>query len=112
MKKGMRSIGLIGLSLLALPLIAAGAEMPKEATSSGCAACHAMDSKVIGPSWKDINARYRDQEGAREMLIEKVKLGGAGNWTEVTGGVPMPPNAPRVPDEVIADLVDFILAMD
>ena len=37
-----------------------------------------------------------------------MKKGGKGNWTEVTGGVPMPPFSPRVADEDIEKLVDFV----
>ncbi|MDH5694727.1 MAG: cytochrome C, partial [Gammaproteobacteria bacterium] len=44
-------------------------------------------------------------------LIEKVKKGGKGNWTQVTGGVPMPPYSPRVSDGDIETLVDFVLSL-
>jgi len=44
-------------------------------------------------------------------LIAKVKTGGKGNWTAVTGGVPMPPYSPRVSDENIEKLVDFVLGL-
>ncbi len=81
------------------------------ARASGCLACHAVDAKIVGPSWKDVNARYAGEPGAREILIDKIKLGGRGNWTDVTGGVPMPPYSPRVSDEDIAKLVDFVLGM-
>ncbi len=81
------------------------------ARASGCLACHALEAKIVGPSWKDVNARYAGQPGAREMLIDKIKLGGRGNWTDVTGGVPMPPYSPRVSDEDIARLVDFVLGL-
>jgi hypothetical protein len=39
-------------------------------------------------------------------------MGGKGNWTDVTGGIPMPPYSPRVSDEDIAGLVDFILSLE
>lgn len=81
------------------------------ARASGCSACHALEIKVVGPSFRDIAARYREVEGARAMLISKVRIGGRGNWTDVTGGVPMPPYSPRVSDEDIARLVDYILGL-
>lgn len=80
------------------------------ANRSGCLACHAVERRVIGPAWRDVAARYRGQD-VRDRLINKVKLGGQGNWTEVTGGIPMPPNSPRVKDADIEKLVDFILAL-
>jgi cytochrome c len=81
------------------------------AKRSGCLACHSVDKKVVGPAWKDVSKRYKNQD-IRAQLIKKVKTGGKGNWTEVTRGVPMPPYSPRVSDENIEKLVDFILALD
>ncbi len=81
------------------------------AKKSGCFACHSVDNKVVGPAWKDISVKYKGDAGARDALIEKVKKGGKGNWTAVTGGVPMPPYSPRVADTDIEKLVDFILTL-
>ncbi len=79
------------------------------AKKSGCMACHSIEKKVVGPAWNDIAAKYRGDAGARDALITKVKKGGKGAWTDVTGGVPMPPYSPRVADADIEKLVDFIL---
>lgn len=65
----------------------------------------------MGPAWTAVAERYRGDPDARNRLINKVKSGGAGNWTKVTGGMPMPPNYPRVSDEDITKLVDFVLAL-
>jgi cytochrome c len=81
------------------------------ARKSGCLACHSVEHKVVGPAWRDVAARYRDDDGARARLIAKVKKGGKGNWTDVTGGVPMPPYSPRVADADIETLVDFVLSL-
>ena len=80
------------------------------AKAAGCLACHAVDKKVVGPAWNDVAVRYKNAD-ARHYLIEKVKTGGKGNWTEITGGVPMPPYYPRVPQYYIATLVDYILSL-
>lgn len=90
----------------------ARADALEMARGHGCLACHAVDKKVIGPAWNEVATRYRGDAAARDTLIAKVKNGGTGNWTAVTGGIPMPPNAPRVPDADIAALVDFILALE
>ncbi|MGE0372146.1 MAG: c-type cytochrome [Gammaproteobacteria bacterium] len=87
------------------------ADMPPLAASSGCTACHAIDKKVVGPAWADVAKKYKGDAGAKDALVGKVKAGGKGNWTEVTGGVPMPPYSPRVSDADIATLVDFILGL-
>lgn len=81
------------------------------AKKSGCLACHSVDKKVVGPAWKDVAAKYKGNAGAKAALVDKVKKGGKGNWTEVTGGVPMPPYSPRVADADIEKLVDFVLAL-
>jgi cytochrome c len=79
------------------------------AKHSGCLACHAVDKKVVGPSWQAVSERYLNDPNAEAFLVEKVKKGGNGSWTEVTGGAPMPPYSPRVSDENIAVLVRYIL---
>ena len=81
---------------------AAGEAMMKK---DGCSACHALDKKVVGPSYKEVAAKYRGDAGAAAKLAEKVKKGGSGVW----GPVPMPPNV-TVPDADIKSLVDWILA--
>lgn len=101
----------VSLGMLALAP-GARADALEMARGHGCLACHAVDKKVIGPAWNDVSAHYRGDAAARDALIAKVKNGGTGNWTAVTGGIPMPPNGPRVPDADIAALVDFILALE
>ncbi len=81
------------------------------AKRSGCLACHDLDKKIVGPAWKDVAARYKGDASARNRLITVITKGGRGNWTEVTGGAPMPPYSTRVSDENIAKLVDFILSL-
>jgi cytochrome c len=81
------------------------------AKKSGCLACHSVEKKVVGPAWKDVAAKYKGDAGAKATLVEKVKKGGKGNWTDVTGGAPMPPYSPRVSDANIEKLVDFVLSL-
>lgn len=83
----------------------------KLAERSGCLACHALDRKVVGPALNAVAERYRGVDNAREQLIAKVKTGGTGNWIGETGGIPMPPYSPRVPDSDIEQLVDFVLSL-
>ena len=80
------------------------------ANKSGCLACHRIDTKLVGPAWRDVSKRYQGAPDAKAQLIAKVKAGGKGNWTEVTGGIAMPPYSPRVSAEDIEKLVMFILS--
>jgi cytochrome c len=75
------------------------------AKKHACLACHAVDKKLVGPSYKDIAAKYRSDGGAEAKLADKVKKGSQGTW----GQVPMPPNA-AVPDGDVRALVKWILS--
>jgi len=76
------------------------------AKSKNCMACHGVDNKLIGPSLKEISAKYKDDGAAADNLFAKVKNGGGGVW----GDVPMPPNAAASDDE-IKTLVSWILSL-
>lgn len=75
------------------------------AKAKNCMACHAVDKKVVGPSYKDVAAKYKGDKAAEAKLIEKVKKGGSGVW----GNVPMPPN-PQVNDAEAKQLVQWVLS--
>ncbi|HEY1461021.1 MAG TPA: c-type cytochrome [Casimicrobiaceae bacterium] len=100
--------------LLAAALLAAGtAHAALDNTSAdammkkdGCAACHSIDKKVIGPAYVDVAAKYKGDKDALAKLTDKVKKGGVGVW----GQIPMPPNA-QVPEADIKELVTWILTL-
>ncbi len=69
-----------------------------------CMACHALDRKVVGPSFSDIASKYRGQVDAHAALERKVRAGGQGAW----GSVPMPPQ-PQIPESDIRAMVGWIL---
>ncbi len=77
------------------------------AQKSGCLACHSLDKKVLGPSYKDVAAKYKGDKGAEAKLVAKVKAGGSGVW----GPMPMPANSPQVKDEDIKTIVQWILSL-
>lgn len=77
------------------------------AQKSGCLACHSIDKKVLGPSYKDVAAKYKGQKDAEAKLVDKVKKGGSGTW----GPIPMPANSPQVKDDDIKTIVKWILTM-
>ena len=75
------------------------------ATSKNCMTCHAVDKKLVGPSYKDVAAKYAGQKDAAAKLEAKILKGGSGVW----GPVPMPANAQVNPDEA-KKLVAWILS--
>lgn len=74
------------------------------AKAKNCMACHAIDKKLVGPSYKDVAAKYQGDAKAPAVLAAKVKAGGKGVW----GQIPMPPN--NVTPEEAAKLVAWVLA--
>ena len=49
-----------------------GAGVVKE---KGCLNCHEVDKKKVGPSFKDIAAKYKGNKGAEGSLTAKLKEG-------------------------------------
>ncbi|MGE0805026.1 MAG: c-type cytochrome [Burkholderiaceae bacterium] len=85
---------------------AAAAAGPDEAMAkAGCLACHAKDKKMLGPSFKDIAAKYRGQD-VTAKLIDKVRKGGSG----VFGAIPMAPNGrDKIGDDELKAAIEAIL---
>ena len=59
------------------------------AQAKNCMSCHAVDKKLVGPSYKEVAAKYAGQKDAADKLAVKIVKGGSGVW----GPVPMPANA-------------------
>jgi cytochrome c len=75
------------------------------ATSKNCMACHAMDKKLVGPSYKDVAKKYTGQKDAADKLTTKIMKGGSGAW----GAIPMPAN-PQVNEADAKKLAAWVLA--
>lgn len=95
------------LASLALAVAAPSIAHAQDAmTKAGCMACHAKDKKLVGPSFKDIAAKYKGDKEAPTKLAEKVRKGGAGVW----GPIPMPPNAAdKISDADLKAAIELIL---
>lgn len=76
------------------------------ATSKNCMACHALDKKLVGPSYKDVAAKYAADKTAVDKLATKIQKGGAGVW----GPVPMPANT-QVNDAEAKKLAAWVLTI-
>lgn len=75
------------------------------AQSKNCLACHAVDKKLVGPSYVDISKKYKGNKDAEALLIKKVINGGGGVW----GTIPMPPNPVKEDEGKL--LVEWILSL-
>ena len=54
--------------------------------AKNCMACHRVDRNTLGPSFKNVAAKYADDPAADVKLAQKIREGGVGVW----GQVPMP----------------------
>jgi cytochrome c len=67
---------------------------PKELTTDalvekhGCLLCHTVETKVLGPGYKEVARKYKDDPKAAELLAQRIKKGSKGVW----GNVEMPAN--------------------
>lgn len=107
MKALMMTIAAAGALVLAGQASADDAANKALAQKSGCLACHTVDTKLLGPAYKDIAAKYKGQKDIEPKLVDKVKKGGSGTW----GPIPMAPMSPQVKDEDIKTLVHWVLSM-
>ncbi|WP_235914919.1 c-type cytochrome [Pelistega ratti] len=76
-----------------------GAELAK---TKACVGCHSTETKIIGPAFKEIAAKYAEDT---DTIVASIKNGSSGKW----GPVPMPPNA--VNDEEAKALATWIFSL-
>ena len=76
------------------------------AKQKNCLACHSVDAKIVGPSYKALAEKYACKPGAEQMLVNAVLHGHVGTW----GQVPMPPNTDVTPAQA-KQLVAWILSL-
>lgn len=75
------------------------------ATRYGCLGCHNISVKIVGPAYKDIAVKYRDDGSALQKISEQIHKGGSGKW----GPALMPP-FPGVTEAETKALADWILS--
>lgn len=78
---------------------------------SGCFGCHSVEKKVVGPAYSWVAYRYKDDPNAAQALAKSILSGSKGKWTQVTGGVQMPPNQ-RVNPEQAKEMAQWVLARE
>ena len=103
MKRNLMMVGVMVASAFAsqAAMADAGSDLAK---AKNCMACHAVATKLVGPSYKDVAAKYAGQKDAESKLVTKVMKGGSGTW----GAIPMPAN-PQVNEAEARTLVKWVL---
>ena len=74
------------------------------AKQNACLGCHAVDKKIVGPSFQAVANKYAKDPNANAFLKNKILKGGSGSW----GVVPMPANA-KLSDADVSLLASWIL---
>lgn len=100
----------LGLLLLGVARIQAAKSGPVETAEtmmkkSDCFTCHQVGKALVGPAFKDIAKKYKGDPKAPDLLVQKIKLGGAGNW----GEVPMAAH-PGLKNKDVKAMVHWVLA--
>jgi cytochrome c len=90
------------IAVLFLAVVGTAQASADLARSKNCLACHAVDRKLVGPSFKDVAGRYTEKDLAHMTTV--IQRGGSGRW----GPIPMPGNASITPEEA-ASLARWVL---
>ena len=73
---------------------------------AGCAACHALDKKGVGPAYTEVAKKRKGEKDAAAMLVKKIRDGGTGAY----GQIPMPPNSTsQISDDELKAMVNWVL---
>jgi cytochrome c len=72
--------------------------------ASGCLACHDVQARRVGPSFREVAARYGKDPGAPARLTASVTTGSHGAW----GAIPMPPQS-QVARDRVEQIVKWVL---
>jgi cytochrome c len=89
------------------PTASMSAEAVKLAKDIGCFACHSVEKKFLGPSWKNVAAMYRLDPAGEDKLLAKIAKGGSGVWGQIE--MPAYPNVSEADRRV---LVKAILSLE
>jgi len=101
--------GLLGV-IATVGLIVSGATMAAgmpAVAKSKCAMCHAVDKKVVGPSFMDISKKYKGDPGAVAKLETNITKGGAFGWKMTN----MPPRGMGANDAQIKVMAEYIAGL-
>ena len=94
----MKLVTMIVVATIALTAASVASAQQALAQSSGCLNCHAVDTKKIGPSYKEVAAKYKGKADAEATLVAKI-----------TGGKEHP--AVKASADDVKSLVKWILSM-
>ena len=94
--------------------VAGVAEVPQTSSLAGqtlvqasdCLRCHGMDRRYVGPSFRQIADRYREQPDAADYLARKIREGSVGVW-----GRTVMPRHPQLTEAQSSDMARWLLSL-
>jgi len=100
-----RPAGAAAAAPAAAPSASGSRDVQTVLATYGCTGCHAVDRKMVGPSFKEVAHRFGSEAGGTERVARRIREGGAGAW----GSIPMPPH-PAINDDELRALVTWVFA--
>ena len=100
-----RPAGAAAAASAAAPSASGSRDVQTVLAAYGCTGCHAVDRKMVGPSFRDVANRFGSETGGTERVARRIREGGAGDW----GAIPMPPH-PAINDAELRSLVTWVFA--
>ena len=91
-------------------LMVAGSALAVDLPAAGkakCGACHAVDKKVVGPSFNDVSAKYKGNKDAVSTMVANITKGGAFGWKLGS----MPAKGMGANDAEIKEMAEFIAGL-
>lgn len=91
-------------------LMAAGSVMAVDLPPVGqkkCATCHAVNTAVVGPAFKDVAAKYKGKKNAKALIAASIKSGGTFGWNRGK----MPPRGLGATDDEVEVMAKFIAGL-
>jgi cytochrome c551/c552 len=93
-------------ALVAARFLSTNRKVPQGlALKNTCLTCHNPDTKLIGPPYREVAAKYRNDPEALAKLVAQMENGGSGKW----GPVPMIAFKGRIPPEDMKTLGEWVL---
>jgi sulfite dehydrogenase len=100
-----RPAGAAAAASAAAPSAGGSRDVQTVLAAYGCTGCHAVDRKMVGPSFRDVANRFGSETDGHERVARRIREGGAGAW----GSIPMPPH-PAIDDDELRALVTWVFA--
>lgn len=74
--------------------------------ASDCLTCHKVEEKLVGPAYREIAAKYPNNQATIDTLAARIISGGSGRW----GQMVMTPH-PALSKEDAQTMVKYILSL-